>query len=171
MFSELFWIFIPFVGLFINIFIQVVSFRFTKLSLLKSLYFGFAVGFSAVVIAQFFFYHGSSSNFIALFIVNLITYLLLTYCFFHFVNLGETARRVRILRELRDFREGMSMEEILQRYNAEVIFDKRVRRLLSNGQIALENEKYYIRNSTMLFITRIIILLKIVVLGKSSEFA
>ena len=107
---------------------------------------------------------------IALFIAHLITYVSMGYCYFHFVNLSETARRIRILRELRDSPEGLDLDQLLARYNARDIIERRIQRLIKNGQIILKNDKYYIAKPVMLLIANILLVLKWIILGKKSEF-
>jgi len=102
--------------------------------------------------------------------VRVITYAGLGYCYFHFINLGETARRIRILRELYQAENGLSVEEIIKRYNAETIIEKRIARLIGNRQIECRDGKYYIRNGTMVGISRLIRFVKYMMLGRRSEF-
>ena len=92
------------------------------------------------------------------------------YCYFNYINLGETARRIRILREIYDSKEGLSMEEILKRYNAKEIIERRIKRLLKNRQIIYKDGKYYIGKPIMLVIAKIIVIMKVILLGKKSEF-
>jgi len=64
----------------------------------------------------------------------LVVYVLLAYTYFHLFNMSETARRIRILREI--YAAGrLSAEEIAGRYSAEAIFANRIERLLATGQI------------------------------------
>ena len=105
-----------------------------------------------------------------MFSANFIIYASLGYCYFHFINLGETARRIRILREIYDSKDGLTMEEILQKYNSKEIVDKRIGRLINNGQVLYKNGRYYIGNPTMLIITKIIVAMKLLLLGRRSEF-
>lgn len=92
------------------------------------------------------------------------------YCYFHFINLGETARRIRILRELYDRKEGLSMEEIFKRYNAKEIFERRIARLINNGQIIYKDGKYYIGKPIMLLMAKMIVTMKLILLREKSEF-
>jgi hypothetical protein len=101
---------------------------------------------------------------------NAFTYSALGYCYFHFINLGETARRIRILRELYDSKNGLSKDEILSKYNAHQIISKRIERLVNNGQIIFKDGRYYIGHPMMLLIAKIIVMMKCMVLGKKSEF-
>lgn len=173
MFFNYIQVFIPIIGLLINVLSQIFIFRYTRrMGLLKSVFLGFSAGFLCVLIIEYYVFikHPISIiDLIALFIVNILTYLSLGYCYFHFINLGETARRIRILRELSESRKGLSPEEIMGRYNAKIIVEQRIDRLLSNNQIVLKNNRYYIGNYTMLLIAKIIIAMKIMILNKKSE--
>ena len=164
----------PLLGLLINALSQVLLCRYVRgLGLLRSIFWGLGLGFIVVisiVAANHFATAGSISYLIGQLCVCVITYGALSYSYFNFVNLGETARRIRILRELYDSEEGLSMDEILSRYNSNDIIEKRIGRLLSNGQIVSEASKYFAGNSTMLLINKAMILMKLVILGKRSEF-
>lgn len=65
---------------------------------------------------------------------SLVVYALLAYTYFHLFNMSETARRIRILREIHAA-GSLSAEEIAGRYSAEAIFANRIERLLAAGQI------------------------------------
>ncbi len=165
---------IPIIGLAVNVSIQVLGFRsWEQLTLLKSIIAGFIGGALGVIgLELILFWAGSLSvkNVIALLLTNLIIYAALGYCYFHFINLGETARRIRILRELYDSQEGLTLQEILERYNARQIVDMRMQRLLHNGQIIEKDGKYVIGNPVMLCIAKSMTILKYIILGKRSEF-
>ncbi len=102
--------------------------------------------------------------------INIVSYSALGYCYFHFVNLGETARRIRLLRELSESNAGLSMDEILQRYNAKEIIENRLNRLLKSGQVIHKDNRYYIGKPVMLFMSKMVVFAKRFILGKSSEF-
>ena len=164
----------PVIGLAANVLIQVAGFRFSpKLSLLKSIMLGFAAG----VVMVLFIEAGMLLNFphalyheLDIFLVDLLIYCALGYCYFHFLNLGETARRVRILREVYDSPNGLRLEELLKKYNARAIIRYRMDRLLDNSQVVLHNGKYIISSSALLLISKLIISLKLLILAKKSEF-
>lgn len=63
-----------------------------------------------------------------------ITYNVLAYCYFHLFNMTETARRLRILRELY-YSGGLKEQELPGTYNADDMIRNRIERLLSLGQI------------------------------------
>jgi len=171
--SNIFSIFSPIFALIVNGLIQIGSARYIpRLRLLRSTYLGFAIGFIALLVFEiyaFLSFLNLSRDYISIFVVNLIIYASLGYCYFHFVNLGETGRRIRILRELYDFKEGLFLEEILRRYNAKEIIEKRINRLVNNRQVIFKNGSYYIGNPVMLLIARIILTMRLVVFGKIEQ--
>lgn len=164
----------PIIGLTINVLVQICGVRYIlNLTLLKSIIVGFVFGVLSVIGLDFYVFSpipASAKDIISGLITNLLIYSALGYCYFHFINLGETARRIRILRELYDSQKGLSLDEILDRYNAKYIVAMRIGRLIYNGQIIEKDGRYYIGSPVMLFISRSITMLKFIVLGKRSEF-
>ncbi len=135
---------VPIFSLLGNVFCQILSFRkLPGLGLLNSICLGFAAGFCCLFILDFFYPRGSL-NPPEVLLIHSLTYVSLGYCYFHFVNLGETARRIRILWEIKDSQGGLSLEEILMRYNAQEILQRRISRLVKNRQMVFKNDKYYI---------------------------
>lgn len=102
----------------------------------------------------------------------LSTYLLLAYCYvIGFFNLGESARRIRLLIELEQAGpRGLSLEEILTVYNARMIVTLRTERLMTGGQIVERDGRYVLRSPVMLRAAKALTLLKVVLLGARSEF-
>ncbi len=160
----------PVIGLTINVVIQVFSVRYIlNVTLLKSIIVGFVSGGIAVLGVECYLFSAASMptrDVVALLTGNFLIYAALGYCYFHFINLGETARRIRIVRELYDSREGLSLDEMLDLYNAKHIVDMRISRLVHNGQIVEKDGRYYIGSPVMLFISKGMVLLKRAVLGK-----
>ncbi|MFA5039208.1 MAG: hypothetical protein WC732_05970 [Candidatus Omnitrophota bacterium] len=77
-------------------------------------------------------------------------YVLFSYCYYHFNNLGETARRVRILRELSNAPIGLTSAELLACYNAGEVLDRRLRRLEESGQLARKGAVYVVAGGAFL---------------------
>lgn len=167
-------VFSPVVCFALNIAMQITSLRLSaKLGLLKSIVLGFAAGLAVLLLIFGYFYFALAtgrSDLIYSSLVGLIVYSSLGYCYFHFINLGETARRIRILREIYDSASGLPMDELTMRYNSEEIIKARLGRLLGNGQIIDKKGRYFIGKPAMLLISRILIVMKVFVLGKKSEF-
>jgi hypothetical protein len=165
---------IPIFSLAINILSQICIFRiFPKKGLLNSVFLGFFIGLFILFVFEFCIVLAQptlTKENIAMLTVHLLTYVSLGYCYFHFINLGETARRVRILRELSVAPGGLSLEGILSHYNAKEIIELRLQRLLANGQIIAKEDKYYIGKPLMLWMAKIVVAFKFILLGKKSEF-
>lgn len=165
--------FSPVIGLAINVLIQIAVARWTRTGLLKSVYTGFAAGLGAVLVGEGIVAAGSDvalREALALLAVNISTYGMLGYCYFHFINLGETARRIRLLRELHEAGGALDLESLLSRYNASQMVEIRLQRLLGTGQIVERDGRYFIGKPLMLWISQAIVLTKRLILGKTSEF-
>lgn len=165
-------LFCPVIALGINVIAQIVIFKLDKRhKLLRSVFMGFAAGvLSAGAIESFIVLTTSASikKFIPALFVDITTYFALGYCYFHFINMGESARRVRLLRELDAAPGGLTEEQIFSKYSAKEIVNIRLTRLLNNKQIILRGERYYAANSTMLFISKALAFMKLIISGKSS---
>jgi hypothetical protein len=156
-------LFLPVIGLVSNVIFQVCVFRCKKRAgLLASVISGFIAGIFVLSILELLF-SDRSWYFMP---VDTIIYSALGYCYFHFINMGETARRIRILLELSVAKEGLTLAELLERYNAGEIIDKRLARLVNSGQIILKNGRYYEGKPVMKLISGLMGALKLIVLGK-----
>lgn len=153
---------------------QVFIFRLMpRNGLLKSLLFGFVFGLlnEAGFILYFFtraadFYKFSIGDCF----VNVITYCCLAYCYFHFVNLGETARRIRILRELKETPGGLTQSDILARYNAGEIINRRLERLVANRQVVVKDGRYFIATPVVLYMAKFMFFLKAILFKEKLEW-
>lgn len=157
----------PIISLATGVAAQVAWFRAAgRRGLLKSLFAGFAVGLAATVAIWLLARRiGGEHVTIPWLIVALITYAALGYGYFHFVNLGQTARRVRLLWEVHQAGGELAREDLLRRYGAADIVGARLERLLGAGQIVLREGRYVIGRPTMLVITRLMGAWKSMVLG------
>lgn len=167
-------IFSPLFGLLTNVITQLSGCRYArKWGLLQSVFTGFFWGFVIVLTIEGVYYLAikpTSVEFVGQIAVSTMTYIALGYCYFHFINLGETARRIRIVRELWESEDGLSMDELLKRYNASEIINARLQRMMSKKQIVLRDGRYYIGKPIMLYISKAIVMMKLILLGRRGEF-
>jgi hypothetical protein len=163
---------IPLFALALNVLVQVLGFRFLPgLGLLNSIIAGFAVGLASTLVSTAYVLFSapqSPHESISLMLVNAIIFSALGYGYFHFVNLGETARRIRLLIELSEAGEGLALDEVLSRYSTAEMVRKRLERLIANGQVIQRGGRYFTGRPTMLWISRSISAMKLIVLGKRS---
>lgn len=150
----------PITGLIITVLTQVITFKYLpKTGLLKSIFLGFVFGLLACIafeVLLFLSFPVIRASFLGIFFINTVIFISMGYNYYHFVSLGETGRRVRILSEIYMSKDGLSETEILERYNANVILKNRMIRLLNNGQVIFKDGSYYIGNPLMLIISKII---------------
>lgn len=167
------YVMLPVICLLVNLLIQVLSFRMaSKKRLLNSIFLGFFAGFCSLLTIEILYFKLFNSLFryeLTSGITNIIIYVLLGYCYFHFVGLSETARRIRMLIELYQSEAGLTLGEILSRYNAAEIVEKRINRLVSNGQLICTDGRYFIGRPTVLLIAGAATLLKFLLLGRKRQ--
>ena len=155
----------PFLGGAVNAIVQTAGVRvFPDGGLLRWVFAGFLAGLAAAgawdaALLSWTAAEGGISSF-SVVAGNAVLYAALSYYYFHFVNLGETARRVRIMREVISSDGGLTLAEILARYDARQIVETRLARLLGNGQVEERDGRYHARKSTMLAIASLMSLLK-----------
>ncbi len=100
---------------------------------------------------------------------DLLIYLAFCYVYFHWNNMGETARRVRLLRELDEAPEGLSEAELLCRYPADEILERRLTRLIDGGQIVERGGRLVLSGGLVLVSARLVAIAKWIVLGRRRE--
>jgi hypothetical protein len=101
-----------------------------------------------------------------------LAYLALAYTYvFGFFNVTETARRLRLLVELLDAGpRGMSLDEVLRAYNARMIVEARLQRLVAGGQLAVADGRYVLRRSLGLSAAKLLVGIKCILLRAPTEF-
>jgi len=82
-------------------------------------------------------------------LANAIIFLCFCYVYFHFNNMGETARRIRLLRELLSAGRPLTFDELVTRYGAHEIVERRLGRLLASGQVCLVDGRYIVANRSV----------------------
>ena len=106
---------------------------------------------------------------LGLWAANLLIYGAFCYVYFHWNNMGETARRIRLLRELDAAPDGLTQAELLDRYPAREILQRRLMRLIDGGQIVEREGRLALSGRLILFSARLVGLAKKIVLGRHSE--
>ena len=163
---------VPIAALSINAFVQILVCRLMpQRGLLYSIYAGFAAGILVLAVAEIGCFNRESEERWALLLANAMIYAAFGYGYFHFLNLGETARRIRILREIEGAPLGLSIEDILGRYNAAMIVERRLGRLLKTGQIELRNGRYRIARTGVLRMARVVQVLRWILCGRQGSGA
>jgi len=78
-----------------------------------------------------------------------IIYNSLAYSYFHFFNLSETARRIKILLEIKH-KKHIVIEELTKHYKPDFMVKTRLKRLIDLKQIKKQDNKYILIGKSML---------------------
>jgi hypothetical protein len=158
------------VGLVVDVGVQITCFRIARVPrLFRSVLVGFAAGLAATIGTTLACAEGGAVDVLGQVLANGVTFAALGYGYFHFVNLGETARRVRILREFVDAGGHLTQEQVLERYNADEIVGRRFERLLKNGQVRVRQGRYVIGNPSVYAMALVLEGLRVLLLGKRGK--
>lgn len=102
-------------------------------------------------------------------IADALLYAVFCYVYFHWNNMGETARRIRMLRELAAAPDGLTFDEMVARYSAREILERRLERLTAAGQITETDGRLVLTSRTVLMSARLVGRAKQIVFGGRSE--
>jgi hypothetical protein len=160
---------IPFLAFLSNVIIQfAVSCRRPQLGIVKSLFAGLSAGALLYLFLEARIWNQhmlNQTDFLALAAVNWVVYFSISYCYFHFVHIPEASVRIRILRSIQEKGGKLPIDAVLRDYNAKVILQTRLGRLLESQQIELKNGRYHTRKPKMLYIAKIFLIMRRLVLG------
>jgi hypothetical protein len=164
----------PVVALAINVSGQMLAARTgPQEGLVRSVFIGFATGMLGLVglgILGPFRPSGPWQDVVAIILVNTVTYVALSYCFFAFLGLGKTSIRIRLFGELRESGRGLTVDQILRLYDYRSILDLRLKRLISSKQVIKRDGRYFLGGSSLWFLATLVRCAKWLVLGKISQF-
>jgi hypothetical protein len=82
-------------------------------------------------------------------LASILIFLCFIYVYFHFNNMGETARRIRLLRDLVTAGQPLSFDDLTARYSAHEIIERRLSRLIAAGQVRKIDSRYIIANRSV----------------------
>ncbi len=104
-------------------------------------------------------------------LVNPALYVMLGYCFYNFINLGQASIRIRIFKECDGHGGFITHEELRAVYDDELLKKARLQRLLEGGDVARgESGRWKLANPRLIPVAIIVFALKKFVLRRESEF-
>ena len=119
------------------------------------------MGGVAVILAQAYFYFSGMeflknfSGFNLLLCATLSFFIYSQMCFFYVINIYgpyESSLSVRLLRELAKVHpKGLTQDQILTSYNAQLILRTRLERLVGSGEVVQEGDRYRIGKKQNIF--------------------
>lgn len=105
----------------------------------------------------------------ALAVFNAVGFLALAYGYFNFVNLNMTSLRIRLLHEFLETDRGLSRSEVLGRYDARELIERRIARLTEQKHAEERDGRFYLRPTVLLPIASTLDLLKWIVLRRKNR--
>lgn len=167
-------LFSPIAALAINMTVQIVGLRLRRGShFFRSVVEGFflgGLGFLIIEVLLIIDDQTQGDSVTTALLVNLPTYLALSYCYYSFVQLGQTSIRLRMYSEIASRATGVTIEEMEREYDENALTDMRLQRLIESGDILEKNGRYFIGRRRLLLVVHIIFAAKHIFLGKKSEF-
>ena len=97
-------------------------------------------------------------------------FVMLSYCFFNFINLGHASIRIRIFKECDERGGFITHDELRAVYDDELIKEARLQRLVEGGDVVRENGRWRLVNPRLVPVAKMVFGLKKFVLRRESEF-
>ncbi len=152
---------------------QLLSVRLSggKIGVVASLFLGFAVGLLVLFVGECFAVlrgPGTASDSIGLGLANGVLFVCLWYFYFHFINIGEASLRIRVLREAARF-SGQPLQELLAVYNVRTVVATRMERLVQDGQLVVEGDRFRAGKPRMVLVAKAFSFLRWLLLGQAAN--
>jgi hypothetical protein len=164
----------PIAAMVVNVAAQVILFRIWRgRQYFRSVIGGFLFGAAALIACEAFLIASSDAMGERLFLavaVNLPIFLCLSYCYYNFIQLGQTSIRIRMYTEIASRPGGVVISEIEREYDEAALTELRLQRLVESGDVIARSERYVIGQGRLLLIANVIWAAKHFLLRKKSEF-
>lgn len=141
----------------LNVIVQLFWVRKSGKFTYGSLFLGFFMGLFAV---SFLTYRGDLE------LSDIILYGAISYCYFHYVNIGEASVRIRVLSEILSAGGTLEQSRILELYDANHILEARLNRLTERQELQIKDQRFYLGKPRILLVAKFFRLLKLLLMGK-----
>ena len=171
---EWFYLLTPIAALAVMVVVQAIILRLRRGGqFFGSVVIGFVAGLLVVLALQVVLLLGFSRNldrWVLAIVANPAIYVMLSYCFFNFINLGHASIRIRIFKECDDRGGFIAHDELRAVYDDEPIKEARLQRLLEGGDVVCEGGRWKLVNPRLVPVAKMVFALKKFVLRRESEF-
>ena len=168
------WILAPVGALAVNVVAQILLFRATRgTRFMRTIVLGFLAGLGMLAVLSIARAVLDAVSFFDLanaLLVDGPVYGALSYCYYNFVQLGQTSVRIRLYTEIAARPGGMGVGDIARLYNEEALMQLRLQRLVESGDIEQRGGRYFIGRRRLVWVADIIFAAKRFLLGRESEF-
>lgn len=169
-----FYLLSPIVALAVMVLVQAVVLRIRRgEQFFDSVVTGFLAGLLVVVALQaglLLVFPRNLDRWLLAIVANPAIYVMLSYCFFNFINLGQASIRIRIFKECDERGGFITHDELRAVYDDELIKEARLQRLLEGGDVVRENGRWKLVNPRLVPVAKMVFGLKKFVLRRESEF-
>lgn len=153
--------------------VQLLSVRLSggKIGVVLSLFLGFVAGAGLLAVGELMVTlrgPGLISDSLGLAAANGVLFVCLWYFYFHFINIGEASLRIRVLREAERC-SGQPLDALLAVYNVRTVVTARMERLVRDGQLILEGERFRPGKSRMVIVAKAFSFLRWLLLGQAAN--
>lgn len=170
--ANVLFVFAPFFGFGVNVLAEIALYKYRRWGLVALIVGGFVAGgvsVAAIVVAALLITQATSwPDSLAIVAAVFIVYGAGSFVLFAIINLGETSLRIRILQLLVEVPDGLTLAQVLNRYNDAKLREVRVERLLNNRQVSVIDGRLYSRRTPLFFAYVGIELLRHLVYGPRS---
>lgn len=167
-------IFLPLGAFAVNVLaLMVVLHISVRTEFVRAVVFAFGSGLAALLALELIGNPGLGEETLSAWVIlvgDLTIYASLSYVFFNVVNIGESAIRVRILREIAKAGGTIGEPEFRSAYNEDIILKIRLDRWLKKGRIVRKSGRWVLQSNGLLAIERVFWLMKIILVRRTSEF-
>jgi hypothetical protein len=164
---------IPILAVFVNLTVQIATFRHWRgTRYFASIVSGFSAGLVALagMEAMYLWENTNTEASLVAFLVNVPIYVALAYCYYSFVQLGQTSIRIRLYAEISSQPQGLLTEEVYREYSDQTLVQVRLQRLIESGDVIFRDGSYSVGRSRFVFVGNLLFKAKSFLLGKHSEF-
>jgi hypothetical protein len=164
----------PIIAVAFNALTQILAFRMRRGDqYFRSIVEGIGAGFLVLIPFECFLFVRSISPWSVVLdalLVDVPIYLALSYCFYSFVQLGQTSIRIRMFSEIASHPDGITIAEMQRQYSDESLLRVRLRRLVEGGDLIEREGRYFVGRKRFLHVANALFAAKRILLGKASQF-
>lgn len=161
----------PIAAVGVNVTTQVLAVRLRGgTQFFRSIIEGFVAGGIALIALEILIPQIRQQGLVTCLFVNGPIYVALAYCYFGLANLGHTSIRLRMYSEIAAAPEGKTTREIEGIYDEGALMQMRLQRLVESGDIVHKDGYYFVGRKKLVYMAKILLACKHILLGKKSEF-
>lgn len=170
--GDLLFFLVPVSGLVLNAVLHVLLFKiFRDLTIVLADVIAFFIAIGAIIVANVSIGVVGDESGIETTIQtfsNVAFFMVLGFLYFALINIGQSSLRIRVLSILTAHSDGLSPDEISEKYGNRDVVDLRLKRLLQNGQIREHNGTYFSAKPRLIYLALFFASFRRIIYGKGN---